>query len=226
MSLAARLEILERRIVSACAAVSRPRESVRLIAVSKKHPPEAIRAAYALGLRDFGENYAQELEQKAKSLTDLPELRLHFIGHLQSNKAKSVAAYACSIQTIDSPFLAREVAKRARSLGRHLEVLIEVNVGGEAQKHGCKPEDLDQVIKAIVTEPDLTLRGLMTMPPAELDAAKKAFDTLRTLQSLHGGSLRLPELSMGMSDDLEVAIASGATMVRIGTALFGSRPQR
>jgi PLP dependent protein len=223
VTLALRLGALERRIAAACVQAGRPRESVRLIAVSKKHPAEALREAYALGLRDFGESYAQELSQKATALADLTDLRFHFIGHLQSNKAKVVAQKVCSVQTIDSPFLAREVAKRTRAAERELHVLIEVNVGGEAQKHGCKPEDLAEVMDAIVNESGLTLRGLMTMPPADLGAAKQAFDMLRTLQALHGGAARLPELSMGMSDDLEVAIAAGATMVRVGTALFGTR---
>jgi PLP dependent protein len=225
VSLPHRLAELESRISQACAAAQRPRESVRLIAVSKKHPPEAIREAYALGLRDFGENYAQELQEKAASLSDLKDLRFHFIGHLQSNKAKLIAEAACSIQTVDSPYLAKELAKRTRAFGsKKLEVLVEVNVGGEAQKHGCSPSEIEDVLRGIEAEDALVLRGLMTIPPVGDLAARIAFEALRTLQSLHGTRARLPELSMGMSDDLEIAIACGATMIRVGTALFGPRP--
>lgn len=229
MSFAERRADLEARIASACASAGRPREQVRLIAVSKKHPPSAIREAYACGQRDFGENYAQELAEKAEALRDLEGIRWHFIGHLQSNKAKQVANIATCIQTVDSAFLARELAKRVRAgvtmrggPGR-LEVLVEVNVGGEAQKHGVATADVEPVLQAIEAEPELELCGLMTIPPADLAAAKSAFETLRTMQVIHGGRARLPELSMGMSDDLEIAIAAGATMVRVGTALFGAR---
>jgi PLP dependent protein len=226
MSLAQRLTDLEARIAQACSIAQRPREHVRLIAVSKKHPPEAIREAYALGLRDFGENYAQELQEKAIALSDLSDLRFHFIGHLQSNKAKLIAEAAHSIQTVDSPYLAKELAKRTRATAnanKKLEVLVEVNVGGEAQKHGCAPSEMEDVLSSIEAEDALVLRGLMTIPPVGDLAARKAFEALRTLQSLHGTRTRLPELSMGMSDDLEIAIACGATMIRVGTALFGPR---
>jgi PLP dependent protein len=223
MSLAARLAEVEGRIAQACTRSGRARSEVTLIGVSKKHPPEAIREAYALGMRDFGENYAQELQAKFEGLTDLAEVRFHFIGHLQSNKAKLVAQCAASVQTVDSPFLARELGKRAHTLGKTLEVLIEVNVGGEAQKHGCLAEDLSTVIASVTAEPALTLRGLMTIPPVGAAESTRAFETLRTLQGLHGGRTLLPHLSMGMSDDLEIAIACGATMVRVGTAIFGSR---
>ncbi len=212
------------RIERAARAASRDPDEIRLVAVSKTKPAEAVRVAYAEGQRDFGENYAQELLEKAELLVDLPDLRWHFIGHLQSNKAKYVARVAHVVQTIDSPSLARELAKRVAHTNRGpLEVLVEVNVGGEAQKHGAAPGEVADVIAAIVAEPLLKLRGLMTMPPHDLESARRAFEALSSLRNAHGGAARLPELSMGMSDDLEVAIACGATIVRVGTAVFGAR---
>lgn len=217
------------RIARAAQAASRDPSSIRLVAVSKTKPAEAIREAYAAGQRDFGENYAQELSEKAGTLHDLAELRWHFIGHLQSNKAKVVAPIAHVVHTIDTASLARELAKRARSQTTgaraqgKLAVLVEVNVGGEAQKHGVPPAELPALLDSVSAEPDLVLRGLMTMPPHDLDAAKRAFEGLVALRDQNGGVARLPELSMGMSDDLEVAIACGATIVRVGTAIFGTR---
>ena len=212
------------RIARAAAAVSREPGDVRLIAVSKLKPAAAIREAYEAGQRDFGENYAQELAAKAEELADLVDLRWHFIGHLQSNKARFVAKVAHFVHTIDSPTLARELAKRVEKEGRaRLSVLVEVNVGGEAQKHGSSAGDLRDVIAGVDAEPALQLRGLMTMPPNDIEGARRAFEALASLRSLHGGRTRLPELSMGTSDDLEVAVASGSTMVRVGTAIFGAR---
>ena len=222
--LSASLAAVQQRIARAAEACGRNPADVRLIAVSKMHPPEAIREAYDAGQRAFGESYAQELDSKAQALADLEDLEWHFIGHLQTNKAKLVARYAHVVHTVDSAVLAREVAKRAGTAGRTLPVLIEVNVGAEPQKHGTPPTELAEVIDAVRREPRLLLRGLMTMPPAgDLDATRRVFETLVTLRALHGGVAALPELSIGMSQDLEVAIACGATMVRVGTAIFGPR---
>ena len=222
--LSASLAAVQQRIARAAEACGRNPADVRLIAVSKMHPPEAIREAYDAGQRAFGESYAQELDSKAQALADLEDLEWHFIGHLQTNKAKLVARYAHVVHTVDSAVLAREVAKRADTAGRTLSVLIEVNVGAEPQKHGTPPTELAEVIDAVRREPRLLLRGLMTMPPAgDLDATRRVFETLVTLRALHGGVAALPELSIGMSQDLEVAIACGATMVRVGTAIFGPR---
>jgi hypothetical protein len=212
------------RIVRAATAVGRDPAEVRLIAVSKTKPAAAIREAYALGQRDFGENYAQELVQKAEELADLTELRWHFIGHLQSNKARFVVRVAHMVHTVDGPSLARELGKRTAKEGREpLPVLVEVNVGGEPQKHGATAAELKDVLASVDAEPALALRGLMTMPPNDLEAARRAFEALASLRALHGGAKRLPELSMGMSDDLEIAVACGATLVRVGTAIFGGR---
>lgn len=212
---------VQARIAEAVRAASRDPASVRLVAVSKTKPAEAIREAYAAGQRDFGENYAQELAEKADALSDLEGLRFHFIGHLQSNKAKLVAPRVHLVHTVDSVSLARELAKRAS--GRELSVLVEVNVGGEAQKHGVAPAALGPLLDGVSTVSGIVLRGLMTIPPQDLEASKRAFEGLALLRDQHGGEARLPELSMGMSDDLEVAIASGATIVRVGTAIFGGR---
>lgn len=212
------------RIRRAAEAASRDPSSVRLVAVSKTKPASAIREAYDAGQRDFGENYAQELAEKAEELADLPDLRWHFIGHLQSNKARVVAPMTHLLHTVDSAPLARELAKRAGKAGRSsLDVLVEVNVGGEAQKHGATAAALADIIAAIDSAKPLRLRGLMTMPPHDLEGARRAFEALAALQGAHGGRSKLPELSMGMSDDLEVAVACGATLVRVGTAIFGAR---
>ena len=162
----------------------------------------------------------QELDEKAKELADLPDLRWHFIGHLQSNKAKLVAPVAHLVHAVDSPSLASALARRAP---HRLRVLVEVNVAGEAEKHGAAPADVGALLDAIEKESNLELAGLMTMPPHDLDAAKRAFEDLVKLRDRYGGAARLPELSMGMSDDLEIAIACGATLVRVGTAIFGAR---
>lgn len=228
MSVEEGLASVRDRIARAAAAVGRDPAEITLVAVSKTKPAAAIREAYAAGQRDFGENYAQELTQKAEELADLTDLRWHFIGHLQSNKARFVAKAAHVVHTIDGPSLARELGKRAAKEGRgvttaRLPVLVEVNVGGEAQKHGASPGDLREALEAVEAQPALLLRGLMTMPPHEVEAARRAFEALVSLRNLHGGRARLPELSMGMSDDLEVAVACGATIVRVGTAIFGSR---
>ena len=212
------------RIVRAATAVGRDPAEVRLVAVSKTKPAAAVREAYAAGQRDFGENYAQELAQKAEELRDLTELRWHFIGHLQTNKARFVVRVAHMVHTVDGPSLARELGKRTAKEGREpLPVLVEVNVGGEPQKHGATAMDLKDVLASVDAEPSLVVRGLMTMPPNDLESARRAFEALGSLRALHGGPKRLPELSMGMSDDLEIAVACGATLVRVGTAIFGGR---
>ncbi len=225
MSVAARLAEVHARIERAAHEAGRAPGDVKLIAVSKTKPPEAIREAYASGQRAFGENYAQELATKAEALADLRDLEWHFIGHLQTNKAKIVARFAHVVHAMDSAALVRELGKRAaRDRSSPLEVLIEVNVGREPQKAGATPGEIDEVMAAVRQEPSLALRGLMTMPPAgDPVATRKAFETLLLLRNLHGGAATLPELSMGMSEDLEIAVACGASYVRVGRAIFGER---
>jgi pyridoxal phosphate enzyme (YggS family) len=228
--MADRIAQVERRIEAAAHAAGRRRESVLLVAVSKGHPASAVVEAYGLGLRVFGENYAQEAVAKVQEIGHLAGVQWRFIGHLQSNKARLVAPVVDSVDSVDSPHLATEIGRRAAKTGRTIRVLVEVNVAHEDAKTGCSPQDLESVLRAVEAEPALVLGGLMTVPPFTEDpeGARPFFAALRSLQSLHGGPARLPDLSMGMSADLEIAIAEGATMIRIGTAIFGERvaPQR
>jgi hypothetical protein len=221
--IAARLEEVRARIAEAAARAGRP-GAVRLLAVSKNKPAEAIRAAYAAGQREFGENYAQELAQKAEALRDLDGIVWHFIGRLQRNKARQVAAIARVVHTVDRVELATELGKRAPA-GVRLRVLVEVNVSGETSKGGCAPGELGAVLAAIHAAPSLEAAGLMTIPPDTEDPgeARPFFAALRALRDAHGGAAALPELSMGMTHDHVVAIEEGATLVRIGTAIFGAR---
>jgi pyridoxal phosphate enzyme (YggS family) len=225
MMIAEQLSRVRARIDAAARAAGRSPDDVKLVAVSKTKPPDAIREAYAAGQRTFGENYAQELVAKAEALADLVDLEWHFVGHLQTNKARVAARVAHVVHTIDTSVLANELGKRAaRDRATPLAVLIEVNVGREPQKAGASPGEILEVIDAVRAQPALRLRGLMTVPPAgDPGAAKTAFETLALLRNLHGGPALLPDLSMGMSDDLEAAIASGATYVRVGRAIFGDR---
>lgn len=227
-AIAQRLASVTARLRSAEARAGRAPGSVRLIAVSKFHPATSIRAAYEAGQRDFGENYPQELAQKAAELADLPDLRWHMIGHLQSNKVRLVIPHLRCLHTVDSAHAITELARRSALAQRRLSVLVQVNIGDEAQKFGCDPRELEEVLTAVESAPTLLLSGLMTLPP-ELEgeeAQRGPFAALRALQTKHGGPSRLPELSMGMSADLEAAVLEGATMVRIGTAIFGHRPPR
>lgn len=226
--LAARIEAVQRRIVRASERAGRPPESVRLVAVSKRHPADLVRQAHACGLRWFGENYAKELVGKAADVGPLADIQWHMIGHLQTNKARLLAATAAWVHTLDSPHLVRELTKRVGPSGRSVEVLLEVNVAGDPKKSGCSPAEVGPLIDVVrAEEPVLRLRGLMTMPPHTDDpeGARPAFVALRALRDQHGGPALLPHLSMGMSHDLEIAIEEGATIVRVGTAIFGERPR-
>ena len=217
------LREVRERIERACARARREPGSLRLIAVSKRHTPEAMRAAYAEGQREFGENYVQELVQKAEALRDLPDLRMHLIGRLQRNKVKDVLRVGDRLQSVDSVDslrLAESLAERAAAAGRVLSVLVQVNVASEVQKAGVAEADLPELIAAISGWPSLSLAGLMVIPPdVEPEQRRPYFQRLRQLAQLHG----LRELSMGMSDDLEIAVEEGATQLRIGTAIFGER---
>jgi PLP dependent protein len=213
------------RIDEAAIRAGRSPGSVRLVAVSKTKPPEAIRAAYAAGQRDFGENYVQELTQKAEALADLPDVRLHFIGALQRNKAKQAVSAASVIHTVDRAELAAELERHAGTLGRTVDVLLEVNVGGEASKAGCAPEAVPALLEAARRAPHLRVVGLMAIPPYldDPEAVRPFFARLRALRDSLEAPELLPELSMGMSHDFHVAIEEGATIVRVGTAIFGAR---
>lgn len=210
------------RIEHACSGAGRDPSEVKLIAVSKAHPEEAVRAAYAAGLRVFGENYAQELAQKAAALSDLSDIEWRFIGHLQRNKIKLIERARATVDTVDSIRLAEAISARAAGKGAVVELLLQVNVGGEAQKSGCAPKDVPDLVRAVRALPNVELRGLMTVAPHfdDPEDTRPVFAELRELAQAHA----LPELSMGMTHDLEAAVQEGATMVRIGTALFGPRP--
>lgn len=216
--LAERLAEVENRLTRACEKAGRKREEVLLLAVTKVFPASAIAEAYALGMREFGENYVQEFEGKYPEVQELAGARFHLIGHLQSNKSRKAAELFDCIHTIDSPKLARRIAEAAQS---RKDVYLEVKLSEEDSKHGCAPEDLPALVEAVQALPQLQLRGLMTMPPWDEDAekARPYFARLRELAERFG----LRELSMGMSNDLEVAVEEGSTLVRVGTALFGSR---
>jgi pyridoxal phosphate enzyme (YggS family) len=190
---------------------------IRLLAVTKIFPAEAIQEAYALGLREFGENYVQEFEGKAPLVSGLAGARFHLIGHLQSNKAVRAAELFQVVETVDSAKLAR----RLNETGRPLDVMLEVKLSEEQAKSGVSPEGVPALIASVRACPNLRLRGLMTMPPWSEDpeAPRGCFRRLRELAEAH----ELSELSMGMSNDLETAIEEGSTCVRVGTALFGKR---
>jgi hypothetical protein len=211
------LATVRERIARACDRAGRDPAAILLLAVTKVFPVDVILEAYELGLRDFGENYVQEFETKAPQARALKGARFHLIGHLQSNKSKKAAELFDVIQTVDSARL----AQRLNESGRQLDVLLEVKLSAEQAKSGAAPEDLPGLIGAVRECSHLRLRGLMTMPPWSDDPeqSRPYFRSLRELAQKHG----LPELSMGMSHDVEAAIEEGATCVRVGTALFGKR---
>jgi PLP dependent protein len=224
-----RLAGIRGRVVDAARRAGRDPSSVTLLAVSKGQPVSAIREAYDAGQRDFGESYAQELAHKAIELADLADLSFHFIGRLQRNKARDVARVAVSVHAVDREALAIELSKRAVDASRQLSVYLEVNVSGEASKGGAAPDEVEALASQVEALPGLSLSGLMTIPPATDDPerARPVFAELRRLRDrLLPSHPRLAGLSMGMTSDFEVAIAEGATVVRVGTAIFGPRLER
>ncbi|WP_223504167.1 YggS family pyridoxal phosphate-dependent enzyme [Pseudomonas sp. GL-RE-29] len=221
-TIADNISLVSSRIHAATLAANRAENSVQLLAVSKTKPAQALREAYAAGLRDFGENYLQEALGKQLELADLP-LIWHFIGPIQSNKTRAIAEHFDWVHSVDRLKIAQRLSEQRPADLPPLNICIQVNVSGEASKSGCAPADLPALANAISELPRLKLRGLMAIPePTEDRAAQDAaFAAVQSLQA----SLNLPldTLSMGMSHDLESAIAMGATWVRIGTALFGAR---
>jgi PLP dependent protein len=217
--LAANLAHVRAELAAACVRAGRPADAARLIVVSKFKPASDIRLAYELGERDFGENYVQELLVKQAELQDLVDLRWHLIGHLQRNKVQKLAGVPLTLHTLDGERLARELQQRWQ--GRRSEVFIEVNLAREAQKAGCLPEQLPQVLTELAQYSALRVVGLMAIPPAAAtgDLVRPYFQQLRTL----GEQAGLPRLSMGMSQDFALAIEEGATEVRVGSAIFGAR---
>ncbi|MFJ2460790.1 YggS family pyridoxal phosphate-dependent enzyme [Pseudomonas neuropathica] len=221
-TIADNIQLVSSRIQAAVTAANRAENSVQLLAVSKTKPAQALREAYAAGLRDFGENYLQEALGKQLELADLP-LIWHFIGPIQSNKTRAIAEHFDWVHSVDRLKIAQRLSEQRPAELPPLNICIQVNVSGEASKSGCTPADLPALAAAINALPRLKLRGLMAIPEPTEDRAEQdaAFAAVQKLQA----SLDLPldTLSMGMSHDLESAIAQGATWVRIGTALFGAR---
>ena len=221
-TIADNIGLVSQRIRAAADAVQRDANSIHLLAVSKTKPAQAVREAYAAGMHDFGENYLQEALGKQAQLSDLP-LSWHFIGPIQSNKTRAIAENFAWVHSVDRLKIAQRLSEQRPADLAPLNICIQVNVSGESSKSGCTPADLPALANAISALPRLKLRGLMAIPePTEDRAAQDAaFATVRELQA----SLNLPldTLSMGMSHDIESAIAQGATWVRIGTALFGAR---
>lgn len=221
-TIAENLEGIKTRIAQAADKAGRKPEEITLVAVSKKHEPSEIREAVAAGVTDLGENYVQESVDKFEELGKIA--RWHFIGHLQTNKVKPTLEIFDLIQSVDRISLAKEIDKRAAAINRTIDVLMEVNIGGEENKTGAGIQDAQQLLETILQLPNLNLKGMMGMAPIVEDPEKarpyfaqlkKMWDELPAQNKIH--------LSMGMSGDFEAAIQEGSTMVRIGTAIFGPR---
>ena len=228
--LAANLAAIRARIDAACRAAGRDPATVRLLPVSKTVDEARLRQAYAIGMREFGENKVQEAMGKWEAMADLPDLRWALIGHLQTNKAKYAARFASEFQALDSLRVAQALDAQLQKHGRALDVLVQVNTSGEASKFGLAPEDVPAFVRELPAFSSLRVRGLMTLALFSDDAAlvRPCFVRLRELrdrlrQDAPDG-IAMDELSMGMSGDFELAIAEGATTVRVGTAIFGHRP--
>ena len=223
------LQAVNTRIAAACAAFGRDRAGVRLVAVSKTWPAEAVREAAAAGQLDFGENYLQEALDKIAALSSLPaKLIWHFIGPLQSNKTRPVAEHFDWVHSVDREKIAERLNAQRPEGAPALNLCIQVNISGEASKSGVEPAALATLARAVARMPRLKLRGLMSVPEPTGDEAlsRRRFASLRKLlEELNRDGHALDTLSMGMTADLEAAVAEGATMVRIGTAIFGQRHQ-
>lgn len=229
------LEAIRAQIREAALAAGRDPSDVTLVAVSKGQPAEAVRSAYAAGQRDFGENYVQEWQGKAQELSDLLDLRWHFLGHLQRNKVKLVVGKVHLLHGVDDMQGLDEMARTAHTARLQQDLLLQVNLAEEGQKRGCTEDDADLFVDVMTRSPGLRLQGLMVIPPAAVDAeaSRPWFRRLRALRDRlaadHAGEPNVPArwlLSMGMSADFAVAIAEGATHVRVGTAIFGPRRLR
>ena len=219
-------QVARQRIADAAAAAARPPGSVRLLAVSKTFPAEAIREVHALGQRAFGENYVQEAVAKKAALADLPGVEWHLIGPLQSNKARAAARCFDWVESVDRARIADALSAARAGAARPLDVLVQVNVSGEATKSGVAPEEAAALARHVAALPNLRLRGIMGVPAPAADPARlrREFRALRACyDACEDAGLAVDTLSMGMSADLELAIAEGSTEVRIGTAIFGER---
>jgi PLP dependent protein len=222
------INTIREKISRACARAGRSSSEVTLIAVGKTFPSSALREALDAGVADVGENYVQELLAKRRDLSG-SDVRWHFIGHLQSNKVKNVAGWIHMIHAVDSTALAIEIDRRAAKAGRVIECLLEVNTTGESTKFGVAPGDVTPLVKSLASCDNISLGGLMTIGPflPDPEGSRPMFRRLRELKgeigSLAQGNVTMRHLSMGMTGDFEVAIDEGATLIRIGTAIFGPR---
>jgi hypothetical protein len=227
--IADRVSAVRDRIARAAERASRPPGEVTLVAVSKTHPEEAVRAAFAAGVRDFGENRVQEAEPKVAATADLAAagLRWHLVGHLQSNKARKAAVLFGVVQSVDSLALAERLATIGAETEHPVRALVQVDLAGEETKFGLPEAELLPVLEALRGKAGLRVEGLMVLPPFfdDPEAARPFFRRLRSLRdrAQAAGHLEVRELSMGMSHDLEAAVEEGATIVRVGTAIFGER---
>ena len=222
-------QVARQRIADALAAAARPPGSARLLAVSKTFPAEAIREVHALGQRAFGENYVQEAVAKKAALADLPDVEWHLIGPLQSNKAAAAARCFDWVESVDRVRIADALSTARAGASDPLDVLVQVNVSGEATKSGVAPEEAIALARHVSGLPNLRMRGIMGIPAPAADPAqlRREFRALRACyDACDDAGLRVDTLSMGMSADLELAIAEGSTEVRIGTAIFGERQAR
>ncbi|MFN3562308.1 MAG: YggS family pyridoxal phosphate-dependent enzyme [Chloroherpetonaceae bacterium] len=226
--IAENLNRIKTEIAEVCARVGRTPESVKLIAVSKTKPASAVLEAFEAGHRVFGENYVQELLTKFadETLQTLP-IEWHFVGHLQSNKVRYLAEKIAMIHGVDKLSLAEEISKRAKKYNRTIPILLEVNISTEASKYGLSPDALFSEAEKIFALPHIELKGLMTIASPDREKVKQEFKQMRLLfeklKSLAPTPEQITELSMGMSGDFDIAIAEGATLLRIGTAIFGER---
>jgi pyridoxal phosphate enzyme (YggS family) len=224
----ANVDALRCRIETACKRAGRTPDEVRLVAVAKTFPAEDIREAHRAGIQDIGENYVQELLAKREPLA-AEEIRWHFLGHLQKNKVRQIAPWISLIHAVDSRGVAEEIDRRAAQAGRVIDVLVEVNTTGEETKFGVSPDATVSFCRSLDGLAHLRVAGLMTIGPFLPDAegSRPMFRTLRQLRdearSLGQANLTMQHLSMGMSGDFEVALEEGATLIRIGTAIFGPR---
>ena len=231
MTISENIALLRERISGAARRAGRAKDHIAIMAVTKTQPPERIREVHDAGLRVFGENRVQEFAEKAGALADLAAVQWHMIGHLQGNKAAKAAELFGAVDSVDSLKLAEKLDAAARALGKKLQVLIELNVGGEAAKSGVAPDspELDELLSAAPRLEGLHIRGLMTVPPFTEDPedARPYFRKLRELRDTIAArklpGVSMETLSMGMSHDFEVAIEEGSTCVRVGTAIFGER---
>lgn len=211
------------QIEAACERAGREAKTVQLLAVSKTHPSEALREMYATGQREFGENYLQEALEKIETLVDL-EIEWHFIGHVQRNKTKHLAEKFAWVHGVDRLIIAERLSTQRLDSQPPLNICLQVNIDGQDSKDGCQPEEVAELVQRISQLPHLRLRGIMVIPaPNNVAALLEAQKLFEAVKALHAHPEDWDTLSMGMSGDLEEAIAAGSTMVRIGTALFGAR---